>query len=247
MALIERIKWQKIVTTQSGEVLAAEPLGSLRRLTRHGGEMREWRVRPRSLSAEDLRRVGYHLRGRRGVASFARCWLLVEGETEFWVLPELARIVGQDFAMQGVACVEFAQCGLRPLIKLARELGIEWHVLADGDRAGQHYVETARHFVWQEPEARRVTALRERDIEHCFYEHGYAPLFRRLANVDDASVPARQVIDRAIHRHSKPMIALELILAASTRAVQGVPAPLAGMIETCLGLARDGPYRGKAT
>jgi putative ATP-dependent endonuclease of OLD family len=239
LTLIGHISWQKIVTTQSGEVLAAEPLSSLRRLTRSAGVMREWRVRPRSLSAEDLRRVGYHLRARRGAASFARCWLLVEGETEFWVLPELARIAGHDFAVEGVACVEFAQCGLRPLIKLARELGIEWHVLTDGDKAGQQYVEQARRFVREEDEARRITALDQRDIENCFYAHGYASVFHRLAGAGAELMPAGQVIHRAIDRHSKPMLALELVLAASARKARAVPAPLARMIETCVALARS--------
>jgi putative ATP-dependent endonuclease of OLD family len=179
------------------------------------------------------------------VANFARCWLLVEGETEFWVLPELARIAGYNFAVEGIACVEFAQCGLRPLVKLARELGIEWHVLADGDRAGQHYAEETRRFLRGEPERRRLTLLHERDIENCFYEHGYAPVFRRLAGVSGRQMPARRVIERAVDRHSKPMLALEMILAASGRDAPDVPAPLAGMIETSVELAREAPHRAQ--
>ena len=42
---------------------------------------------------------------------FARCWLLVEGETEFWIMPELAR-VGWISRQEGIVCVEFAQCGV---------------------------------------------------------------------------------------------------------------------------------------
>ena len=32
-----------------------------------------------------MRRFHYHLRSRFGLASFARLWLLVEGESEFWI------------------------------------------------------------------------------------------------------------------------------------------------------------------
>lgn len=234
LTLVSRIGWQKIITTQSPEVLAVEPLLAVRRLTRQTGAVRAWRVRPNSLSAEDLRRVGYHLRARRGVASFARCWLLVEGETEFWVLPELARIAGHDFAIEGVACVEFAQCGLAPLVKLARELGIEWHLLTDGDTAGQTYARQALHFVRGEPPERRITALPQRDIEACFYQHGYAPVFQRLAGGRDDQT----VIRRAIDRHSKPLLALELVLAAAAPTSAGVPPPLLGAIEACLALSR---------
>ena len=86
---------------------------------------------------DDLRRIAYHVRINRAAALFARCWILVEGETEAWVLPELAQICGYDLAAEGIRCVEFAQCGIDPLVRLATDLGIEWHLLADGDLAGQ--------------------------------------------------------------------------------------------------------------
>jgi putative ATP-dependent endonuclease of the OLD family len=116
-------------------------------------------------------------------------------------------------------------------------------VLTDGDKAGQQYVEQARRFIRNEPEARRITALRERDIENCFYEHGYAAVFRRLAGEGADLMPTGRVIARAIDRHSKPMLALELVLAAAARGARGVPAPLAGMVETCVALARATPLR----
>jgi putative ATP-dependent endonuclease of OLD family len=237
LTLVGRINWQKILTTHSADVLAAEPLMGVRRLTRQAGTLRTWRVRKHSLSAEDLRRVSYHLRARRGVASFARCWLLVEGETEFWVLPEMAAITGHDFAVEGVVCVEFAQCGLPPLIRLARELGIEWHLLTDGDRAGAIYAEQALRFVRDEPVERRISRLPGHDIENCFYEHGYAPLFQRLAGLHGAE-PADRVIKRAIDLHSKPLLALELVLAAAAADAPGVPPPLRSTIEACVRLAR---------
>lgn len=34
------------------------------------------------LSAEDGRRIAFHIRFNRASSLFARCWLLVEGETE---------------------------------------------------------------------------------------------------------------------------------------------------------------------
>jgi putative ATP-dependent endonuclease of OLD family len=243
LRLVGHIKWQKIVTTQSGDVLAAEPLRSLRRLTRDGGVVREWRVRPRGLSAGALRRVGYHLRGRRGMAHFARCWLLVEGETEFWLVPELASILGFDFALEGIVCVEFAQCGLGPLVALARDLGIEWHVLSDGDAAGESYAEQAMRLAPRADRARRVTMLAERDIEHCFHAHGYAGLFTRLAGPGVGDGGPRRVIARAIDRRSKPMLALDLVVEAADRGASGVPPPMARLIATCVALARSGPGR----
>jgi len=238
LRLIRHVRWQKIVTTQSGEVLMAEPLKSLRNLKRQGGEVRAWRVRPNSLSLADMRRVSYHLRARHRAASFARCWLLVEGETEFWILPELARLAGYDFAVEGVVCVEFAQCGLAPLIKLARELGIAWHVLTDGDQAGQVYRQQAQSFVRGGQADRRITVLPGDDIETCFFESGYESVFQRLAGTGGEQTP-RRVITRAIERYSKPQLALELVLAAAETDSPGVPRPLGQAIKTCIALARQ--------
>jgi putative ATP-dependent endonuclease of OLD family len=239
--LLEEIAAQKIITTQSQNLLAEAPLYAIRRLTRQDGIIRQWQVHPGALEQEELRKMSYHLRARHGVASFARCWLLVEGETEFWMLPELARLCGYDLDLEGVACVEFAQCGLPPLIKLAREWGIEWHVLVDGDEAGRHYAETTRKFLHSEDEGRRLTQLRERDVEHCFWQNGYADVFLSAANVHVSPahrIPPRGVINRAIKHHSKPYMAIEMIMAAAAANSPGVPKPLRHVVETCVWLAR---------
>jgi putative ATP-dependent endonuclease of the OLD family len=238
--LLERLSAQKVVTTNSGTLLSAVPLRSLRRLVRDpSGVVGEWRVREGALRKDDLRKVSYHLRARRGTACFARCWLLVEGETEYWILPDLARLLGHDLVQEGVACVEFAQCGLGPLVKLARALGIEWHVLADGDRAGEIYSGLARSFLRGEEASVRISTLDDRDIEHCFWRHGHAPVFERLAGLTagPGGASPRRVIEKAIDRHSKPGVAFEL-LAAVAAGPAGAPPPLRGTIETCVALAR---------
>jgi putative ATP-dependent endonuclease of OLD family len=242
--LLETIQVQKIISTNSGTLLAAAPMHSVRRLTRYEGNVCQWFV-PRNLfKTDDLRKLSYHLRARRGVASFARCWLLVEGETEFWILPELARIHGHDFSLEGVAVVEFAQCGLAPLIKLAREWGIQWHVLTDGDRAGSHYADTAKSLLAGEKQPLRLTRLRDADIEHCFWHHGYASMLKQAAGLPaGAPMPARQTIHRAIKRLSKPYLAFELLIAVAQSGSAGVPKPLRQVIDTCIQLARSAPQR----
>lgn len=244
--LLKHVKAQKMITTQSGTLLAAAPLHKIRRLTRYRGELKQWYVRKNKLSHEVRRKLSYHVRVRRGSASFARCWLLVEGETEFWVLPELALINGYDFNIEGIAVVEFAQCGLEPLITLAREWGIEWHVLCDGDKAGREYAETAGRYAQEDDRLHRITRLRDADIEHCFWSHGYKHVFagaaeRRLSTTHLAS--STSIINRAIKRHSKPYLAFEIIKAAAEENSPGVPAELDRMINTCIKLARNAPER----
>ncbi|MFA0698358.1 ATP-dependent endonuclease, partial [Vibrio sp. 10N.222.49.C9] len=81
--------------------------------------------RPEMLSSDELRRVGFHIRFHRSSALFARCWLLVEGETEVWLFNELAKLCGYDLAAEGVQIVEFAQSGLKSLLKVARAFDID--------------------------------------------------------------------------------------------------------------------------
>jgi putative ATP-dependent endonuclease of the OLD family len=240
-SLMARLTGQKIVGTHSGYLLSSAPLAAVRRLTRNEGQVREWRVPEGALSADELRRYTYHMRSRRDAANLARCWLLVEGETEFWLLNELARVCGYEFGVEGIACVEFAQCGLGPLLKVARHLGLEWHLLADGDRAGQTYAEAARLFCAPGEECRRMSVLQDKDVEHCFWRYGYADVFRRAAypgSVRTTKLPAKEVIARAVQRRSKPFMAVELLEAVAQRGVEGVPPPLRAAIETCVQLAR---------
>lgn len=242
--LLELFSAQKIITTNSGSLLAAVPLQSLRRLVRHAdGVVCQRRITRNALSSDDMRKVGYHLRTRRSTACFARVWLLVEGETEFWIMPDLARLCGYDFAQEGVACVEFAQCGLVPLIKLANNLGIEWHVLTDGDRAGAVYAETTRPYIRNGDTGLHLTRLEQVDIEHAFWAHGYAPVFERLAKMNLRGRPKpTAVIRKAIENHSKPAVAFELLEAVAARETDGAPDQLRTTIDACVWLARGSEH-----
>ncbi len=242
--LIERLKWQKIISTQSGNLLAGFPLEDIRRISRHEGKISQHWVRPGSLSSEELRRLSYHVRMRLSTATFARCWLLVEGESEIWLLPHLARLCGYDLSLEGVVCVEFAQCGIPPLIKAANLLGIEWYLLADGDAAGKAYIETARHFAREEglELADHSMRLRERDLEHNLFFNGYAEVYEAYAEISASAgqnMPPRRIIERAIHRNSKPFMAVAIVEAIARKDSPGVPQQLKKMIETCVRLANE--------
>ena len=243
LSLIQR---QKIVTTYSSDLLGSIPLGHVRRLVRYDGELIERRVRNNVLSRNELRRFHYHIRSRFGIASFARFWLLVEGESEFWILPQIARLMGYDFALEGIACVEFAQCGLDPLIKVANEWGIEWHVLADGDEAGKSYAENARHYISGENSGERLTVLKQKDIERCFWSQGYQGVYERHARLPENKLQRfspGKIIQTAVRKQSKPFLALSVVEAIANEDSPGIPAVLQEMIENCVRLARTTPSR----
>ncbi|MGL6151204.1 MAG: ATP-dependent endonuclease, partial [Aeromonas sobria] len=142
--LLDQLPGQKLLTTNSGDLLSSLPLNQVRRLVRRQQDILCQQLGGERYSSDDLRKIAFHVRINRPMSLFARCWLLVEGETEIWLLSELAQICGYSLRAEGVRVIEFAQCGQSPLIKVARDFGIEWHLLTDGDEAGLKYAASAR-------------------------------------------------------------------------------------------------------
>jgi len=239
--LLNLLPLQRITTTNSGELLSLTPVEHVCRLVRESSRVTAFRLGPGGLSAEDGRRIAFHIRFNRASSLFARCWLLVEGETETWVINELARQCGHHFDAEGIKVIEFAQSGLKPLIKFASRMGIEWHVLVDGDEAGKKYASTVRGVLSNNGEEERVhlTALPAMDMEHFMYRQGFDDVFHRVAMIP-VNVPMnmRRVITKAIHRSSKPDLAIEVAAEAGRRGVESVPTLLRKMFSRVLWLAR---------
>lgn len=239
--LVSQLPVQKIVTTAHGELLAGQPMRSLRRLVRRPRNTEVFPKEAGSLSQTDARRVAFHVRTHHADALFARVWLLVEGETEAWLLPELARVWGLNFALEGIRCVEFAQAGLGPLVAFADRFGIPWHLVADGDDAGRTYIGKARRLLHGRSETRHLTALPDRDIEHHLYRRGFAEIFKAAAG----PAPNREVdtpetlIHRALRARSKPGMALELAEAAGGMGPTGIPPALGRLFAALRKLAQQ--------
>lgn len=239
--LLNLLPLQRITTTNSGELLSMTPVEHVCRLVRDASRVACWRLGPDGLNAEDGRRIAFHIRFNRASSLFARCWLLVEGETETWVINELARQCGHHFDAEGIKVIEFAQVGLKPLIRFARRMGIEWHVLVDGDEAGRKYAATVRSLVNNDKELTRLhlSELPALDMEHFMYRQGFADVYHRVAQLpDDVAMNMRRVIIKAIHRSSKPDLAIEVAMEAGRRGIESVPVLLKKMFSRVLWLAR---------
>ena len=241
--VIEALRAQTIVTTNSGELLSSVPMAYLRRLVRreHGVDVHQ--LGKRTLSANELRRVAYHIRAKRGGVLFARCWMLVEGETEFWLLNRLAAVLGYDLDAEGVRAIEFAQCGVPPLAKLANDFGIEWHLLADGDESGSVYAQDASDYLaGVQPDA-RISKLGFRDVEQCLWHGGFEDVYRKAARIsprpDRGGPPPHRIIQKAVRKRSKPYLALAVAEAAAERGRRSIPPVLRQVIETAVALARS--------
>lgn len=240
--VIEALRAQTIVTTNSGELLSSVPMVFLRRLVRGGDAVAVHRLRHDTLTPRDLRRVAYHVRAKRGGVLFARCWLLVEGESEFWLLNQLSEVVGFDLEAEGVRMIEFAQCGVAPLAKLANDLGIPWHLLTDGDESGSVYAKGAESFLDGAEVGDRISMLGHRDIEQCLWHHGFDDVYREAARIadrpDGQNPPPKRIIQKAVRKRSKPFLALAVAEAVADRGVASIPVVLRGAIEASVRLAR---------
>lgn len=211
-ALLQMLPMQKILTTNSAVLLSAVPLSSIKRLVRKSDRTETKCIQSQMLSADELRRVGFHIRFHRSSALFARCWLLVEGETEVWLFNELAKLCGYDLAAEGVQIIEFAQSGLKSLLKVAKALDIDWHVVTDGDAAGKKYAHSVRSILNGEQERHRLTELPDKDIEHYLYNNGFEIFFKDMVKIPhDHPIPAKKVINRALKKHAKPDMALAIV------------------------------------
>ena len=238
--LLALMPLQKIATTNSGELLSQVALEQICRLVREPDRVAAWRIGPEGLSAEEARRIGFHIRVNRPSALFARCWLLVEGETEVWIINELARQRGYHFAAEGVKVIEFAQSGLKPLLKYARRMGIAWHVLTDGDEAGKKYAATARSQLQpHEQESDHLTQFPASDIEHFLYKQGFSDVYYQMAHLPlNVPMNARRIITKAIHHSSKPELAIAVAMAAAERGPQAIPPLLDQLFGRVMWLAR---------
>ncbi|GEM76144.1 DUF2813 domain-containing protein [Vibrio sagamiensis] len=236
--VLQRLPMQKILTTNSTLMLGSVPLPSIRRLVRQSEKTIAKSMNSKYFSEDQLRRIGFHIRFHRAGALFARCWLLVEGETEVWLFNELAKQCGYDLAAEGVQIVEFAQSGLKSLIKVAEEFAIDWHVVTDGDPAGKKYAHTVRVHLNYENERHRLTELPDQDIEHFLYNNGFELFFKDLIKIPhNHTIPAKKVVNRVLKKQAKPDLALAIVSFCEEKGMECIPLLLRWTLKRVVSMA----------
>ncbi|MNY36459.1 hypothetical protein D3C86_1709490 [compost metagenome] len=91
----------------------------------------------------------------------------------------------------------------------------------------------------REEEREHLTELPAMDMEHFMYRQGFGDVFHRVAMISpDVPMNMRRVIAKAIHRSSKPDLAIEVAAEAGRRGVESVPTLLRKMFSRVLWLAR---------
>jgi putative ATP-dependent endonuclease of the OLD family len=176
--LLRDLPGQKIVATHSGDILSEVPVSKLRRMNRNGSVTECKAIPDGLLTGEELRKFNHHVGRNRGELLFARCWLLVEGETEVAVFAECAELLGVELHSKGVRIVEYSQSGGPGIfIKVADALGIHWHLVADGDEGGSRYTKTVQELLDSRSEDDHISILSTINMDVLLCCAGYGDLY----------------------------------------------------------------------
>ncbi len=126
-----------LMTTHSPHIVSVSPLKSLVLLRKSANEESSEGVSTAELELKDKTRqdLERYLDVTRGEMLFAKGVLLVEGESEMYVVPALGKLIGYDFDELGVTVCSVAGTNFAPYVKLLgpNGLNIPFAVLTDFD------------------------------------------------------------------------------------------------------------------
>lgn len=251
-SFMETMPGQILVTSHSGDLVSRVPVAALRRLYKHDGETKVGRVVNGIFSDRELQAIDYSIRLARGHYLFSRCWLLVEGESDCHLMPLLFELMGHSQDQVCISVLEISQVIDKgePLIKFAKALGIQWFLMADGDGAGNDYVNRAsNHLAPSEPIADRARTLTYADIEHEFWRNGYDVFIENMVTktrkdqitteaAGDNTKKTKLLISAAIKRSGgKPAFAQALVGEVRQRGVNSIPQTIRDIITRVVQLA----------
>jgi putative ATP-dependent endonuclease of the OLD family len=216
--LIEKIPGQKIISTHSGDLLSEVPPKAVVRLARVSGKLGAWPISGVVLTEPQNRQFNFHIRHARGELLFAKGWLLVEGESEVTLLPEIARILGFNLERAGVRCVPYRHADIGLYLTLADGLGISWVALTDNDQQGQADVRKVLVALNGRDQKRMLHVMPEGDIEQHLCVNGFGDIYEDLLTPQTrqhVTVPITdpiywQQVTKAVSKHK--IVAIQTVL-----------------------------------
>jgi putative ATP-dependent endonuclease of OLD family len=240
---------QKIIATHSGDLVSEVSLLSIRRFHRTADKIEVRRVLPSTLDQNDLRKLSFHVLKSRGELLFARCWLLGEGATEYWVFSEAARIMGVDLERCGIRIVTYRQVEASPFAKVANDLGIGWFCLVDGDDSGAKTRKSLTTLMGGRQEIERLAVLSFPNMEHFLCNSGCGSVYEACmaeqkkkngltAKPGEADY-WKQVLDCLPNKACKEQMAIDAMALMSQGGASAVPDELKNIINRAVALANS--------
>ena len=243
MGIVSDLPGQKLVSTHSGDLLASVPSSAIRRFVHADGGIEAHRIEPGTLTPEEGRKFDSHVRRTRGELLFARCWLLVEGETETTLLAGAAEALALDLERAGVRCVEFSQTDVGMLAKVANNLGIVWYCVLDKDRGRRKYERRVRDQFGAAIERDRLI-MPYGNAERMLCDAGFGDLYEARMSQQKAQPTSpkgtpdywTEVLNALPKSYSKPEAAAEAAARMTARHTP-VPAVLSSILNKASALA----------
>ena len=238
MRIVDEIPGQKLIATHSGDLMAQVSTTQIRRFAPEGSGVAVHRIAKDGLTPEETGKLDLHVKHVRGELLFARCWLLVEGETEEILFAGVARAMGRDLDREGVRPVKFAGAGPQMFVKAAEALGIRWHCVVDDDGAGRGYRRSIARVVGTEVAAPRVASPYV-SPEACLLEAGFDELYERRTTGGDRAASTHREAPKVVARgKSKPAAAAKAV--KSFEADPGlIPEAIRGIVSRVLAVAGE--------
>jgi len=225
---LEKMPGQKIVTTHSGDIISSVPFSRIRRIVGVSGENRVRAMSDLSFDPKEKRFLRNYITYSRGELFFAKCWLIVEGETEQAFFENLLNKDG-FLDQKGIRIIQFTQISLDVLFKLSSQLCMRWFLITDGDQAGQGYKQTAINALPSGVNSDDcVYTILEKTIEVYLMTNGFSGIYENyLSPSNKASLSALNLNgvqyyeklyklltkQKRAYKVSKPQVVLEIVEA----------------------------------
>lgn len=251
-SFLEKMTGQILVSSHSGDLVSRVPVMALRRLYKHNGETKIGRMESGAFTDRELQAIDYSIRLAKGHYLFSRCWLLVEGESDYHLMPLLFEVMGHSQDQVSFSVLEISQVIDKgePFIKFAKALGIQWFMMADGDSEGRGYNKRAKKYLENgESLADRARTLTCADIEHEFWHSGYSDFMMNMVlpqtqslidtqAANDTTKKTKLLIKAAIKEAGeKPAFAQALAAEVRQRGAGTIPQTIKDIITRVVQLA----------
>jgi len=241
------IPGQKVIATHSGDLIANVPLTSIRRFYVSDGKIKVKYLKKDILSKKEQKKIEYHIQSSRGELLFARCWLLCEGESEFWIFTKVAEILNLDLDKYGVRVVNTRHSGVETLVKTANELGIIWYFVGDGDNQGQRDGETCKNYLENNKENEHIHILSYTNMEVLLCSEGFGNIYENNVSPQkkDTIIAKKgtneywEQVTKAQPNKEKPVRIREVMFEIQSKGKDSIPNELITIIKAAIKLAKD--------
>ncbi|MCY4000159.1 MAG: DUF2813 domain-containing protein [Bacteroidetes bacterium] len=235
--IVQTFAHQRIISTHSGELLSEVDIHHIRRLAQTPKGIQSFQLLRGQLTEEETRKFNYHIQRSRGELLFARCWLLVEGETEVWVYSAAATALGWNLHDIGVRIVEYQQSDVSMLAKVANALGISWYCVGDDDNNRLIVERKLKPLLKGSKEAEKMT-FPYPNIETNLLQNGFGDVYEVfMSNHDRITTSINDPDyweDYAKHfpKRSKVKAAFNVGLELETRGMESVSPQIRSVLDT---------------